>query len=215
MSTTPTTRAPTAPNRPPPLHPPQRTQRTPPRRRTRPLPPHLAKLHPAWRRLSRTHNLTPITPQNLSAWRSSGYAHWLRDQSRADHIRTYAETASTIAQAAGGDPAAVGSRILAARMLDLLETADTETAPHLARAVANLRKGETDQQKLALERQRQRLAQESLDLQRQRFQRQTCELFIKWHADNRITTILTDTSTNNDEKTEALGRAIFGDELWR
>jgi len=149
--------------------------------------------HPAQRGKPR------INSQNLSDWRTSGYADWLRDLERAHHIRTYAETAQHIATAAGGDPAAVGSRILAGRMLDMLEGAEAETAADFARAVASLRKGETDAQKLELENRKLTLAQQNLELEKQKFKRLTCETFLKWYQDKTAVEIAAGPGSNEDK----------------
>lgn len=169
--------------------------------------------HKAWRKLRASFANADISAQNLTDWRTTGYADWLLNQSRADHIRAYAETAQTIATAAGGHPAAVGSRILAAKMIDLLESADAETATDLARAISQLRKGEQDQTKLQLDAERNRLAQQQLTLARDKFRRETCELFLRWYNDQKVKAIIDDSTTDTDQKTEILGRTLFGD-LW-
>lgn len=155
-----------------------------------------------------------INEQNISAWRSTGYKAWLATRARAQHIRDYAETAAQIAEAAGGDPAEVGSRILAGKMLDMLEAVDAETADAFSAAVARLRKGEIDTRKIELDRRKEDRADEQLKLEQQKFQRSTAELFIKWHADHKAVSILDDATLDNDRKTEALGQLMFGD-LWK
>lgn len=63
-----------------------------------------------------------------------------------------------------------------------------------------------------LDHQRAGIAQDSLNLDRARFQRETAELFLKWQADARAQEITASTSSNS-EKIEALGNLMFGD-LW-
>ena len=140
-----------------------------------------------------------VSEQNLSAWRTTGYAAWLRGNERARHLRELAEAAQHVAEATGGDPAAVGSRILAGRMLDMLESADEEKAGEFARAVAALRKGENDAGRLDLERRKADLAREALDLERAKFRRLTCEMFLKWHADRVAVDIAAGPGTNDDK----------------
>jgi len=156
---------------------------------------------------------TPINAQNLSAWRQTGYAAWLRERDKARQVREYAETASHIAAAAGGDPAAVGARILAGKMLGMLEAVDSETASDFAAAVARLRKGESDAAKIDIDRQKADIARQALDLEKAKFKRLTCELFVKWYKNQKVAAIMDDASTDSDQKTEALGRTLFGD-LW-
>ena len=158
-------------------------------------------------------NLAPINDQNITDWRGTGYAAWLKGHERAQHLRDYTEVAQHIAAATGGDPTAVGARILAGRMLDMLESVDEETAEGFSNAVSKLRKGENDAQKLDLEKQKTEIARQALDLEKRKFQRTTAELFIKWHADHKAVAILDDATLDNDRKTEALGKLMFA-ELW-
>lgn len=169
--------------------------------------------HPDTKRTLKAAGASKINAQNLSDWRSSGYKDWLASRARAQHVRDYAETAAHIAEAAGGDPAAVGSRILAGKMLDMLEAVDAETADGFSNAVARLRKGETDAAKLALETRKADRDDETLKLEKAKFQRSTCELFVKWHNSQKVVSILDDATADNDHKTEALGKVLFGD-LW-
>lgn len=74
--------------------------------------------------------------------------------------------------------------------------------------------------KAALEREKLKLRQaaeqrllEGLNLQREKFQRETCEMFVKWAADKRATEIAR-SSSSNAEKIERLGQLMFG-EGWR
>lgn len=155
-----------------------------------------------------------INEQNISDWRSTGYKAWLATRARAQHIRDYAETAAQIAEAAGGDPAEVGARILAGKMLDMLEAVDQEQAGDFARAVAALRNGELVSKKIELDRRKADRDDKQLELEQRKFQRSTAELFIKWHADHKAVSILDDATLDNDRKTEALGQLMFGD-LWK
>ena len=107
----------------------------------------------------------------------------------------------------------MGARILAGKMLDMLEAVDAETADDFSAAVARLRKGETEAAKVELYKERNDLARQSLALERSKFKRLTCEMFIKWYADKKVVAIMDDASSDNDQKTEALGRTLFGD-LW-
>lgn len=140
-----------------------------------------------------------VNEQNLSAWRTTGYAAWLRGNERARHLRELAEAAQHVAEATGGDPAAVGSRILAGRMLDMLESADEEKAGEFARAVAALRKGDADAARLELERRKADLAASALELERSKFKRLTCEMFLKWYADRAAVEIAAGPGTHEDK----------------
>lgn len=145
-----------------------------------------------------THVAT-INAQNLTDWRRTGYAAWLRTRQKAQHVRDFAETAQHIAEAAGGDPTAVGSRILAGKMLDLLEAADAETAKDLAAAVAQLRKGESDAARVALATERQRLDEKRLSLDQDKFRHTLCTEFIRLVESERAMAIATGSGSNADK----------------
>ncbi len=63
-----------------------------------------------------------------------------------------------------------------------------------------------------LEHTRLGIQQEALALHRAKYQRQTCELFLKWYADQRVREIA-ESPDDTDAKTEILGRLMFG-EVW-
>ena len=151
--------------------------------------------HPAYK----ATKAAPLNDQNISDWRTTGYAAWLNSQSKAQHMRDMAETAQQIVVATGGDPSAVGARILAGKMLDMMEGADEETASELSKAISSLRKGENDSQKLALETQKTELARQSLALEKDKFKRTTCELFMKWHNNQKALDIADGPGTNDDK----------------
>lgn len=62
---------------------------------------------------------------------------------------------------------------------------------------------------LVLKARSQDLDQASLDLQRKRFQRETCELFVKWFEDKRAQEIAGAKDLSADERTQQLGQLIF------
>jgi len=139
--------------------------------------------HPAWRAVKRSLGCGDPSPQNLSDWRDTGYADWLRDQERTDHLRKLAEFADAVSARTGGDPSAVGARIVAGRLLDVCEAADSETVGDLVKAFTSLRAAENDARRTDLAQEKNDLARKQLDLAREKFRRDTCELFLKWHSD--------------------------------
>jgi hypothetical protein len=54
---------------------------------------------------------------------------------------------------------------------------------------------------------------ELMALEREKFQRDTCDLFLKWYSDEQARTIAGSTQTNS-EKIERLGKLMFGEE-WK
>jgi len=59
--------------------------------------------------------------------------------------------------------------------------------------------------------QKTRQREELIKIERQKFQRETCELFLKWQADEEAKKIAT-SSASNKEKIEALGKKMFGED---
>ena len=168
---------------------------------------------PSTRKIIRELKSGEINAQNLTDWRSSGYKDWLEDQSQADRIRRLAEVSQTLASAAGGNAAGVGCNIATAKIMDALESADEEQIADLAKALVQLRSSENAAQKVALAKEKNALAEEQLNLSRAKFERDTARLFVKWAQNKDALSIATDRKLGGDEKTEKLGRLMFGD-LW-
>ncbi|HXG49100.1 MAG TPA: hypothetical protein VNO52_15860 [Methylomirabilota bacterium] len=64
---------------------------------------------------------------------------------------------------------------------------------------------------LVLKARDQEQAQQQLDLDRHKFARETCELFLRWYADRRAREIATGPETNA-AKIERLGQLMFGED---
>ena len=154
-----------------------------------------------------------VNAQNLTDWRSTGYKDWLEDQNDADRIRRLAEVSQTLAAAAGGNVAGVGCSIATAKIMDALESADDDKIADLSTALVKLRASENAAQKVALAEEKNAIQKEQLELNRAKFERDTTRLFIKWAQNRDALSIAADKRLGSDEKTERLGRLMFGD-LW-
>lgn len=154
-----------------------------------------------------------VNAQNLTDWRSTGYKDWLDDQADADRFRRLAEVSHTLATAAGGSAAGVACNIATAKIMDALEGADEDKIADLTRALAALRSGENAAQKVALAEEKNAIQKEQLELSRAKFERDTARLFVKWAQNRDALSIAADKRIGSDEKTERLGRLMFGD-LW-
>ena len=161
----------------------------------------------------RAASAAAVNAQNLTDWRSSGYADWLEDQKDADRIRRLAEVSQTIATAAGGNAAGVACNIATAKIMDALEAADDDMIADLSKALVALRAGENAAQKVALAEEKNAIQKEQLELSRAKFERDTARLFVKWAQSKDALALATDKRLGSDEKTERLGRLMFGD-LW-
>lgn len=71
-------------------------------------------------------------------------------------------------------------------------------------------KGEIEKAKLELAQRAEARMQEALTLEKERFRRDTCELFLKWHADKQAAEIAASVATNA-EKIDRLGKLMFPD----
>ena len=165
------------------------------------------------KRILRETKSEKINAQNLTDWRSTGYKDWLEDQADADRIRRVAELSHTIATAAGGSAAGVACNIATAKIMDALQSADEDQIADLSKALVALRSGENAAQKVALAEEKNALQKEQLSLSRAKFERDTTRLFIKWAQNKDALSLATDKRLGSDEKTERLGRLMFGD-LW-
>lgn len=165
------------------------------------------------RKILREMKSGPVNAQNLTDWRSTGYKDWLDDQERADRIRRLAEVSQTLATASGGNVAGIGCNIAAAKIMDILEAADEDQVADLSKALDKLRAGENAAQKVALAEEKNAIQKEQLSLSRAKFERDTARLFVKWAQSKDALALATDRRLGSDEKTERLGRLMFGD-LW-
>jgi hypothetical protein len=159
----------------------------------------------------------PVTPQNVSEWRKGGYQDWLRKRDEIDRVKELATFSLKLGEAAGGSISDGSAAILGGRIMTEIEAA-AGFSPDLVEAVALLRKGDHEQLKrkqagvlLELKGKDSDQNQQKLDLDRKRFQRQTCELFLKWAEDDRAKKVL-DSRDSNSEKIEQIGQVMFGED---
>lgn len=151
--------------------------------------------------------ITGVSDQNISNWRHSarGYQSWLAEQTRLDQIRDQADSVRRELEAGGGrihDRLAID---FAQSLVTLRESAggDPAAISELAKAAANIIKAATA-------RDRTDLARSQFNLSREKFERETCTLFLKWYTDERARRIA-DSSATNDDKIKALRAAYFAD----
>jgi hypothetical protein len=167
----------------------------------------------------------PISDQNLSIWRGGGFAEWMEEQEHIEKVKRLSEYSLKLAKAAGGN---LSKGLLAAnvgRIQEALEefweglreiesTEDgndkDKAVTKLLQALTAIRSVEIEEQKLDLKRIEVDQKGEALKLETKKFQRTTCELFIKWAADEQAKNIAT-SDLATDGKIEALGRHLFGD----
>ncbi|MGD0650267.1 MAG: hypothetical protein ABSA97_03855 [Verrucomicrobiia bacterium] len=169
-----------------------------------------------------------INEPNLTEWKQGGYRDWLDQQEAKDLVPLLADEADELNPATGPRLTDQMAVWVAARLMvgvrrlavaDLDDAAKWKLLHETAADIVAFRKGDHSGQRLKLDRElleldRERLAQkdQEMKLERQKFHQQTIEAVTKAARDPATQAILAGDG-NNDEKTEALGRAIFGD-LW-
>lgn len=136
-----------------------------------------------------SQGLAPLTEQNVSEWRAGGQKDWEKDRAASDRLARLSEASLHLVAAAGGDPATVGSRLLAGRLTEMLDRAADEDALPLAKALAALRGAET--------------AAEKVKLEKERFRRDAAEIVLKVLEDRRAAGIAEGSGTR-EEKTRAI-----------
>jgi hypothetical protein len=155
-----------------------------------------------------------------------------------DRTREMAAWSMKMAEASGGNLAEGAASILAGRILEILENLDglirktdgtdgktgpdetererltliAEAIDQLTLAVTRIRKGDHSAENLRLLRERLAQSAQSLKLEQQKFQRQTCELFLKWSDNQRAKEISAAPNTSNAQKIESLGKLMFGED---
>lgn len=166
--------------------------------------------------LTEEFNGAPINDENLSKWRMGGLQDWQGRRERIDHIRELSKFAVHLAQANGSTIAEGGAAIASGRLLELLEATDGKLNPEeladTINGLTSLRAAEVADKRVAIEHAKLKQKDEELTLARQKFHRQTCELFIKWFASEQARTIAESPIAFTD-KVEKLGREMWGD-LW-
>lgn len=152
-----------------------------------------------------------ITEGNLSEWRQGGYQDWLGDQSKVRRVRVLAEYAQRMADADNGSAGAGAVAVAAGKLFERLEGASDEDLPNLIKPIVALRIAETEAIKAGANRKRADLAEQQLSLMRQKFQRDTASLFLKWFEDKKARSIA-ESSKDSGAKMEDLITLMFGEE---
>lgn len=139
----------------------------------------------SWRQLNAwlaTRKLGPYKPQNFSAFKKSKlhYPAWLAEQRKLDERRARAESIRREIQAEGFD-------MIDRTMLDLVDKlSDPDLNPIKAAAtLASLKSAVTAATRTELDKRRVQIAQESAELDRDRFRFQVANQFLAWFEDKR------------------------------
>jgi hypothetical protein len=169
----------------------------------------------------------PISAQNLSEWRQGGYAEWLDRLEQVERTKELAAYGYQLAQKNNGGAADGAAAILGGQFLELFESLDVDKQRQLLKdkpstvtefvgafakfesaqvkketARQNRRRLDQNDEKLALDRQK-------LELEKARFERTTCELFLKFYSDRKAADIA-EGKAKKEVKIEQLRLLMFG-----
>lgn len=161
---------------------------------------------------------TTINEQNISDWRSTGFAEWMDDQRHTEDIRKLSDLAYRIAKAGGDDNVTEAMvKIAAGKILPMLEVIEADNVVDIVEALDRLaskelaaRKDRRAQDTLELNQQKEVREQEKLELLKTKFARDTAKLFLKWSENEKAKEIA---RSGSDEETK-IGEMIqlfFGD----
>jgi len=151
-----------------------------------------------------------ITDSNMTQWRNGGYQEWLKSEGQVEKIKDRAELAMRMAQAAGGSlPQSVVVR-LAGQIDEQIDALGEDDYKKFTPVLSVLLEAESLRLKAIEVGQKG----QTLDLLRQRYQRDTAKLFLKWYASQKAKDIADQPESGADEKVERLGRLMFGED-WK
>ena len=151
-----------------------------------------------------------ISVQNLSEWRKGGFQDWQKDQDRVENIRRLAEISMRMANAAEGSIAEGGAAIAAGKLLAALESATEDDLTGMVQSLTSLRMAEIAAMRARTDEKRLTLQTKNFDLEKQKFQRQTAEMFLKWFDDETAKRIAEGKGTK-EVKLDSLVKLMWGE----
>jgi len=164
----------------------------------------------------------PINPQNMTEWRQGGYRDWLDRRARTERVKELSEYAARVAAAGDGDLMQSSAALAGGQLLEILEDLDVEaqkkllaekptTFLKLLGTLSNLQRSGADARRAAVSEEAARLAEEKLHLARAKFERQTCELFLRWFDKREAKAIAERGDLDRGEQIDQLRLVIFGE----
>jgi hypothetical protein len=151
----------------------------------------------------------PVNEQNISNWRAGGYQDWLADQSRVENIQRLSDFSARIAQAAGTSLSAGACAVAAGRIQNMLEGLADEDLAQLIPALKMLSDSEINRARLKIENTKLDQNERQLQLEESKFERTTCELFLKWYDSEKARRIA-DSPKAANVRIEELRALMFG-----
>lgn len=145
-----------------------------------------------------------VNDQNWTNWRQGGYQDWLKEQAYIDTVREKHESIRREIEAGGFS---VIDKTIYEVATDI---ANSDLDPGAAaKAIASLKKAVTGADAVKIAERRANVAEEALKLAKNKFERETCALFLKWH-DNQKAREIADGKASSEVKMDQLHDLIFG-----
>lgn len=154
----------------------------------------------------------PINDQNLTNWRKSGYRSWVAEQKKLSAMKNLGEYAVGMAVAAGENISRGAAAVASGKLIEFLddgEEATPEDVAKCANAAVRLLKGEQNNVRLQIARERLRQQELHLRLKRDKQHRDGVAIALRILDDAQAKAIATST-ISMAEKIEAIGLHMFG-----
>jgi hypothetical protein len=176
--------------------------------------PWLNGLPPVKEILAARFNAIPVNDQNLTNWRQGGYQRWLAEQKKLNAMKNLGEYAAGMAVAAGENISRGAAAVASGKLIEFLdhntgEDATTADVTKCAEAAVRLLKGEQNNVRLQIARERLRQQELHLRLKRDKQQRDGVAIGLRIFEDVHARKIAA-SSISQAEKIEAIGLFMFG-----
>lgn len=150
-----------------------------------------------------------ISAQNLSSWKQNEYSIWLAKRQRIEDTKALSLYASRLAEnskslAAGGAAILSGKILEVLNQIEDLTNEDPDKITALANAIKIFQAGEIASAKLKNESIKLRQSEQRISLEKHKFERQTCELFIKFAKDEHAKAV----ALSSDAKSVKMGKLL-------
>lgn len=169
----------------------------------------------------------PVSAQNLSEWRLGGYQEWIARHEQIDRTKELAAYGYQLAKDNSGGAAEGAAAITGGLFLEIFESLDVDKQkallaekpgnyPELVAAFAKFESAQT--KKESVKQNRRKLDQndtklaldgQKLAIEKARFERTTCELFLKFYSDRKASDIA-EGKAKKEVKVEQLRLLMFG-----
>ena len=154
---------------------------------------------------------TEITPQNLSEFKHGpGFSDWIIRQDQLQDTRNLSHFMMELARASDGNLTEGAVAVTAGRLLAQIETTEGDELNKVAKAIAALRKTDIDSLRARQHEVELQQKDRQLNLEEDRFRRQTVELFLDWFDDRQAKDIA-QSAEPKEIKMDRLISRIWGD----